>query len=110
MSEQTADPAVIPDNTQSVTKILSHAWVAHVKGDHATAESEFSKVLESDPDSTDALYGYGLTQKMLGNKEKAIVSFQKALDILAKEANTEKSSRVPMLRYLTQSQLKLLSE
>jgi tetratricopeptide (TPR) repeat protein len=97
-----------PAEPQTSSKSLSQAWIAHVKGDHAMAEIEFNKVLEADPNSVDALYGYGLTQKLLGNNETAIVYFQKALDILTKEDIDKKIGRGPMLRSMTQAQLSLL--
>ncbi|MBC7870034.1 MAG: tetratricopeptide repeat protein [Chitinophagaceae bacterium] len=68
---------------QNLTSQIGQAWNYHRQGNNREAIAEFEKVVKTAPDSVDALYGLGLSQRSAGDKTSAIETFRKAY-ILAK--------------------------
>ncbi len=58
------------------------AWGHQRDGDPTTAIQEFEKILKQDSNNIDALYGLGLAQRAAGQKDAAIQSFQRSLDLV----------------------------
>jgi len=98
------DDSVKPDSlpperwveTRRASQLQIHsvfAWIAQAEKDDATAESEFRKVLEIDPEQASASYELGVTllREISGNKEdprlpQAIYEFARALALTGPHA------------------------
>lgn len=108
----TAEDQNNPIEEQKNTELegwLSQAWVHHSSQQYAQAERLFQQAFKAYPESDEAAYGLGLSQKLSGRQQEAIQSFQKALSLLDSSSNTQDTARRAMLRRLVNAHLSMLS-
>ena len=88
---------------------LAQAWKHVANQEYAQAESIFRQAQKAYPQAYQAAYGLGLSLKMTNRPQKAIQSFQQALDILEKQESTDDAARRTMLRRLVSAHLSMLA-
>lgn len=71
-------------STNPSAAITAHAWANHREGRNEAAIGEFERVLRDNPNDIDANFGIGLTQRAMGQYDKAIASFEKAKALVTK--------------------------
>jgi tetratricopeptide (TPR) repeat protein len=97
-----------------IDQLIAEAWKSHRQGFHDKATEEFKKILQLNPDHTDALYGLGLSQKAAGNDQAAIATFTQLQERIANLSREEKETGHPghyfMLANMVNQQLRSLQD
>ena len=79
---------------------MQRGWAYRVRGNQDQAESDFRRALSYAPESVDANYALGLVMKSQGNKEGAVESFNKSMELI-KQGKVEDHSKSEMMSRLT---------
>ncbi len=89
---------------------LGQAWHQHTVGRDDVALKEFSEMAARSPDDVDVVYGLGLAQKGAGQKEEAIATFRRVLELLSqtKPENEDEANRLEMLSRMANQQIEIL--
>jgi thioredoxin-like negative regulator of GroEL len=83
---------------------LSQAWAMHRQGKQREAADAFGQILKAVADHADALYGLGLVQRALGQKEDARKSFERCHAVIeAGIKHDAHSNRLHMLDRMTRN-------
>ncbi len=72
--------------TANIESRIGSAWHLCREGNSADAVKKFKAITDETTDNADAFYGLGLAQRLEGESDAAIESFQKAM-ALSKEAH-----------------------
>lgn len=83
---------------------VSEGWEMHVNNKNELAIAVFEKILSEDPDHMDALYGKGLAARALGQRDTAILSFQKVIELLD-NIREDMPGRATMLERMSKKQI-----
>jgi len=67
---------------ETIAAQIGRAWRYQREGEADSAIQAFEKILQQEPDSIDANYGMGLSQRTGGHYQEALEHFQHALDIV----------------------------
>jgi lipopolysaccharide biosynthesis regulator YciM len=94
-------------NQQDLDSKIGEAWKAHYAGHDQTAVDQFLALVEEAPDNIDAHWGLGLSYRDLGDKDKAIQTFQKVKSLVSQKLETESGQlgRYFMLNRMADQQL-----
>ena len=98
ISDSSQDPNTMPE-PHDVEGYRRRGWAFHSRGLNDQAEADFRRAISIDPEDVDATYVLGLVLKAQGRKDEAIVSFQKAVDLI-QAGKVENRDRREMLRRL----------
>jgi tetratricopeptide (TPR) repeat protein len=72
---------------------IGQAWRYQREGNVKAALAEYERILKLNDSNIDANYGMGLTQRLAGDKEKAIQYFRRALELVEKGDSVGKAAR-----------------
>ncbi|HLE14293.1 MAG TPA: hypothetical protein VI776_06060 [Anaerolineales bacterium] len=98
ISDSSQDPNTMPE-PHDVEGYRRRGWAFHSRDLDDQAEADFRRAISIDPEDVDATYVLGLVLKAQGRKDEAIVSFQKAVDLI-QAGKVENRDRREMLRRL----------
>jgi tetratricopeptide (TPR) repeat protein len=93
----------VPDNPfkpETAEDYVRQAWISHVQGDHSKADVDFNQAIKLDPNSVEAYYGWGLSQKLQGKTDPAMTAFKKVVELVNSNAMSTDRARGTMLRQL----------
>ena len=72
-----------------VVEQVRQAWQQQREGNSSAALAAFAQIVEEHPGNIDARYGLGLAQKVVGNRDEAVGSFRRALELVSGEQEAE---------------------
>lgn len=96
------------EEPQSAAEFQNKGWHNYGTGDLRAAEDYFRKAISLSPALIDAYYGLGLVQKAAGDRQGAVDTFQKVLDLLEHDTSIE-NTRQAMLHRLANAQVNMLN-
>lgn len=85
---------------------IGRAWRSHSVGRDDSAIEEFRKLLASNPDDIDTLYGLGMALRGSGQQQEAVEVFSKILELLKAQSAKDEAdmNRLEMLKRMAQQQ------
>ena len=83
---------------------ISEGWEMHIDNKNELALAAFEKILRQDAEHLDALYGKGLASRGLGQKDNAITTFQRILELLD-NIREDMPGRASMLERMANKQI-----
>ena len=104
--DQAPPPTVEPEKEEDY---IQKGWTAHVQGDFAHSEEDFHKALSLNPQSIEANYGLGMSFKIQGRIQEALEAFQKTLETIKANPDSDDPARITMLRHLSQTQIGIIN-
>ena len=100
----------IPAEVHGVKELIADGWIAQVKGQHAEAQANFQKAIDSDPNSVEAYYGLAVTAKSLGDFAAALKAFQQSEMLIKNHLMQDDPARASILRQLVRVQIEILKQ
>ncbi len=78
---------------------VGQAWSYHYKKQNEQAVTEFTRIVETEPNHIDANYGLGMALAAVGKRSEAMQAFQKALALVQEKLTQSGDDEDDAARY-----------